>query len=140
MDTQDLTTIRLGGKFRKLRYTLKERRIVESEFPRADGRPGRLSELVNECDPKRPIEGSADVQLALLWGALLHQDEALQKETVEQWLVKYVEDGGRIGDVWLGVRLSVLRDGALFVKWSPPEKKAECEGEGEATDPNSSAS
>jgi hypothetical protein len=117
--------INIGGKERRLVYTPESRRLVERMYPRSDGTPGRLMELVrNHCNPESPEGGSLDVQIAVLWAGLRAETPGLQPSTVEKWVDK---PGVRIWEFIVPAVLALMQSGALgfVIEAKKPDEDAE---------------
>ena len=120
-------TVHLGGRDRGLRFTLDDREALEGLFPRPDGTPCNLWELLQNHFMK---PGSLAVQTAILWRALYSNDNRITMENVRKWLRQYLDGGGKPTPIFKTVWDAALESGVLGFTLKP-EQYMGLEDEGE---------
>lgn len=101
----------LGGRERGLRYTVEDRQRVEDMFPRPDGTPNPLPDLMEN---HLVGTGAFAVQAAILWAGLHRVDSRIQLGKVKEWLQKESEHGN-FGPLFRPVFNAVFESGVLGV-------------------------
>jgi hypothetical protein len=81
----------LGNRDRGLRYTVADRERLEGMFPRPDGTPNALIDLIQN---HIVANGSFAVQAAVVWAGLNRVDSKITLSKVKDWLEKETQTKG----------------------------------------------
>lgn len=118
-------TVNLGGETLELLYRMQDRDAVETMFPRQDGTPGSLANMVREhC---LTGGGAFSVMAALLWAGLAHLGPKwdLSKVRVEFGKVVQASVPGGVSAINTAVFRAISTSGVLGFVRDPEEEKPE---------------
>lgn len=108
--------VELGGRSWSLKYTLDDREEIESAFPKPDGTPGSMGQLVRD---HLIGAGAFKVLNLILWAGMRHEEPKLTADKVKTWLSKATEFTTIRRTTWK----AVLASGVLGSVIDEPEEE-----------------
>jgi hypothetical protein len=104
-------SVKFAGEDRPLRFRLEDREWVEEQFPRADGTPGSLNQLV--AGHLGVVGGSLKVQATITAAGLRHLGKEWTVDKVKAEIADLIASGGDVRLMVSEVLKAMCADGVL---------------------------